>query len=99
LIDHLIEENTMKYIKPIALAASILALSSGNAVAEEIEFQPPDIAATLNMMVEKKMDRLTRKIVEHREDVYVAEQVNNDFFLMPAASGKETGYVSVKTGS
>lgn len=89
----------MKHIKLIALAVSIMALSSGNAVAEELEVKSPEISSKLNMMVEDKMDRLVKKIYEPREHVQVAEPVNNDLTLIPRSSGKVTTDVSKEIGS
>ena len=89
----------MKHIMHIALTASILALSAGTAVAEEIKFKAPDISGRLNMMVEHRMDRLVREISEHPASLHVAEQVNNNVSLIPGTPGKESAYISKHAGS
>ena len=89
----------MKHIKLIALAASIITLNSGNAVADETVFKSPDISGKLNVMVEEKMDRLVKKTYERREYVRVAEYENNNVSVIPGSCGKEIVYVSKEIGS
>lgn len=89
----------MKHIKPIALAASIMALRSGNAAAEEIDVKSPDISGKLNTMVEDKMDVLVEKTYENRESVHDVELINSKILLIPGSYEKDTGPDPKKVGS
>lgn len=88
----------MKYVKQITLAVSIMAISAGNAVAEEYEFKAPNINAKLNAMVENKMDELVRQTYEDYRYVQAIEQVSVRQSLIPCAS-EDNGYDSNETRS
>ena len=63
----------MKHLKAITFALTFAACSAVNAMADENEFQAPDVSNKLDHLVEVKMDALVKETYDRRGYYQIVE--------------------------
>jgi len=89
----------MKHFRHITLTAALLAGSVISVQAGEIEFTAPDINNELSVLVDNKINALTRETEEVMKESGVVEHVPGEWTSVPAVTQEVTEHEQTVVGS